>query len=247
MLEHLGRQECEPRTQCSTPQCGSGCHGDLTPTPSVRPSGHFLLYRPGNAEETHAGHLGHCTLCASRHVMCLSLGCVPLVMLCASHHVVYFLSCCLLLVMLFTSHHVVCLSCCVFLVMLYASHHVVYFSSFVYFSSCCLLLVMLCASCHVMLCTSCHVSSCCVPLVMSCVQKVDMYSLGVIFFEMCHPPTSTEMERHQLLTALRKDQPELPKFFNEYKMKKKVCSPRPLMQMLGEGLNVAVHVLQCSC
>ena len=55
-----------------------------------------------------------------------------------------------------------------------------------------------------------------------------MYSLGVIFFEMCHPPPSTEMERQQLLTALRKDQPELPTFFSEYKMKKKVCPPHPL-------------------
>ena len=66
--------------------------------------------------------------------------------------------------------------------------------------------------------------------VMSCVQKVDMYSLGVIFFEMCHPPLSTEMERQHLLTALRRDPPELPKLFSEHKMKKKVCPHRPLTQ-----------------
>lgn len=75
-------------------------------------------------------------------------------------------------------------------------------------------------SCLVM---SCHVMSC-------RLQKVDMYSLGVIFFEMCHPPPSTEMERQHLLTALRKDPPELPKLFSEYKMKKKVCPPHPLTQ-----------------
>ena len=63
-----------------------------------------------------------------------------------------------------------------------------------------------------------------------------MYSLGVIFFEMCHPPPSTEMERQQLLTALRKDQPELPTLFSEYKMKKKVCPPHPLPHPLPRPL-----------
>ena len=59
-------------------------------------------------------------------------------------------------------------------------------------------------------------------------QKADMYSLGVIFFEMCHPPLSTDMERHVILTSLRQDQPELPKVFSEVKMQKKVCPLRPL-------------------
>ena len=34
-------------------------------------------------------------------------------------------------------------------------------------------------------------------------QKVDIYSLGVIFFEMCHPPLTTGMERIKILSALR--------------------------------------------
>lgn len=34
-------------------------------------------------------------------------------------------------------------------------------------------------------------------------QRVDLYSLGIIFFEMCHPPFATAMERHQVITALR--------------------------------------------
>ncbi len=34
-------------------------------------------------------------------------------------------------------------------------------------------------------------------------QKVDLYSLGVIFFEMCSPPLATGMERIKVLTDLR--------------------------------------------
>lgn len=34
-------------------------------------------------------------------------------------------------------------------------------------------------------------------------QKVDIYSLGLIFFEMCHKPFSTDMERIQVLSDLR--------------------------------------------
>ena len=41
-------------------------------------------------------------------------------------------------------------------------------------------------------------------------QKVDLYSLGVIFFEMCSPPCSTGMERAQTLGRLRGAAVELP-------------------------------------
>jgi len=34
-------------------------------------------------------------------------------------------------------------------------------------------------------------------------QKVDIYSMGIIFFEMCYPPLFTGMERMQVLAALR--------------------------------------------
>ncbi|VVC37487.1 Protein kinase, ATP binding site,Serine/threonine-protein kinase, active site,Protein [Cinara cedri] len=34
-------------------------------------------------------------------------------------------------------------------------------------------------------------------------EKVDIYSLGIIFFEMCHKPFSTEMERIKVLSDLR--------------------------------------------
>ena len=35
-----------------------------------------------------------------------------------------------------------------------------------------------------------------------------MYSLGIIFFEMCHTPFDTEMERRIELTKLRDAQPD---------------------------------------
>jgi len=41
-------------------------------------------------------------------------------------------------------------------------------------------------------------------------QKVDLYSLGIIFFEMCYPPLSTGMERIQVLTQLRSIDIHLP-------------------------------------
>ena len=31
-----------------------------------------------------------------------------------------------------------------------------------------------------------------------------MFSLGIIFFEMCHPPWGTEMERYEVLSNIRK-------------------------------------------
>ena len=45
-------------------------------------------------------------------------------------------------------------------------------------------------------------------------QKVDIYSLGVMFFEMCSPPLSTGMERVQVLTALRQPSIILPDNFD---------------------------------
>jgi eukaryotic translation initiation factor 2-alpha kinase 4 len=44
-------------------------------------------------------------------------------------------------------------------------------------------------------------------------SKVDMYSLGIILFEMCYPPV-VGMERAQVLQGLRQKQPTLPSDFN---------------------------------
>ncbi len=46
-------------------------------------------------------------------------------------------------------------------------------------------------------------------------QKVDLYSLGVIFFEMCYPPLTTGMERIKILSDLRSAEVKLPKDFDE--------------------------------
>jgi serine/threonine protein kinase len=46
-------------------------------------------------------------------------------------------------------------------------------------------------------------------------QKVDIYSLGIIFFEMCHPPWETGMERVKTIASLRSPQITLPKDYTE--------------------------------
>ena len=46
-------------------------------------------------------------------------------------------------------------------------------------------------------------------------QKVDLYSLGVIFFEMCSPPPATAMERGKLLGKLRSPNIELPSTWDD--------------------------------
>lgn len=45
-------------------------------------------------------------------------------------------------------------------------------------------------------------------------EKVDMYSLGVIFFEMCHP-LKTGMERDRILQAIREKNHTLPSTFDQ--------------------------------
>ncbi|KAL3425369.1 hypothetical protein PVAG01_02160 [Phlyctema vagabunda] len=45
-------------------------------------------------------------------------------------------------------------------------------------------------------------------------SKVDMYSLGIIFFEMCYKPITTGMERDQVIRGLRSKEPIIPSDFN---------------------------------
>lgn len=51
------------------------------------------------------------------------------------------------------------------------------------------------------------------------IQKVDIYSLGIIFFEMCYRPMATQMERIQILSNIRKELIEFPDDFHE------ICLP----------------------
>ncbi|RDW70020.1 putative cpc-3 protein [Coleophoma crateriformis] len=44
-------------------------------------------------------------------------------------------------------------------------------------------------------------------------SKVDMYSLGIIFFEMCYRPVTTGMERDVVVKGLRQKEPALPSDF----------------------------------
>lgn len=41
-----------------------------------------------------------------------------------------------------------------------------------------------------------------------------MYSLGIIFFELCHPPFTTAMERQKVIQELRRPEVIFPKSFN---------------------------------
>lgn len=45
-------------------------------------------------------------------------------------------------------------------------------------------------------------------------QKVDIYALGIIFFEMVHPPLPTIMERVKILSDLRKKEIIFPASFD---------------------------------
>ena len=49
-----------------------------------------------------------------------------------------------------------------------------------------------------------------------------MYSLGMIFFEMCYRPLATGMERMRVLGNLRKTDVELPADFGNASMTKQV-------------------------
>lgn len=50
--------------------------------------------------------------------------------------------------------------------------------------------------------------------------KVDIYSFGIIFFEMCHPPFDTHMERCEVLGKLREPSPIFPDLFKDRKYMK---------------------------
>lgn len=51
---------------------------------------------------------------------------------------------------------------------------------------------------------------------------MDIYALGIIFFEMVHPPLSTMMERVKILTDLRKKEIVFPASFDAEKWAKEV-------------------------
>ena len=53
-------------------------------------------------------------------------------------------------------------------------------------------------------------------------QKVDIYSLGIIFFEMCYKPLQTNMERVKVLGHLRTPDIGLPDDLDQVEMEKQV-------------------------
>ena len=53
-------------------------------------------------------------------------------------------------------------------------------------------------------------------------QKVDIYSLGIIFFEMCYKPLPTGMERVQVLGQLRLKEINFPEDFDQIQLQNQV-------------------------
>ncbi|THX25305.1 Serine/threonine-protein kinase [Aureobasidium pullulans] len=62
-------------------------------------------------------------------------------------------------------------------------------------------------------------------------DKVDMYSLGIIFFEMCHP-LKTAMERHEVLLKMREKEHVLPP---EFQAPEKVLQGNVIMDLISHS------------
>ena len=54
-------------------------------------------------------------------------------------------------------------------------------------------------------------------------SKVDIYSSGIIFFEMCYPSFATGMERYKILTSLRQPEIEFPNDVTNYLSEQELC------------------------
>ncbi|KAH8293934.1 hypothetical protein KR054_006754 [Drosophila jambulina] len=77
-------------------------------------------------------------------------------------------------------------------------------------------------------------------------QKVDMYTLGIILFEMCQPPFDTSMERAQTIMALRSESISIPermlkdpKYEKTVKMLKWLLSHDPAQRPTAEELLIS--------
>ncbi|XP_033626734.1 eIF-2-alpha kinase GCN2-like isoform X1 [Asterias rubens] len=75
-------------------------------------------------------------------------------------------------------------------------------------------------------------------------QKVDLYSLGIIFFEMCFPPLATGMERVQMLGRIRQKDIQLPDTFDESKRENQSLVIRWLLNHDPEERPTAQELLQ---
>lgn len=62
-------------------------------------------------------------------------------------------------------------------------------------------------------------------------EKVDIYSLGVIFFEMCYRPINTGMERATILKELRHKNIKIPDDFEE-SPKQNMCAQKQVIKLL---------------
>ena len=72
---------------------------------------------------------------------------------------------------------------------------------------------------------------------------MDIYSLGLIFFEMCYRPLKTGMERLRLFGGLRKATAEFPDDFSKVTMARQV----QLCKTVVTNLHVRYHNLNIIC
>lgn len=77
-------------------------------------------------------------------------------------------------------------------------------------------------------------------------QKVDIYSLGIIFFEMCYKPLNTGMERVKVLLNLRSKEIILPDDMTDTEMPHQVHLLRYEMQKKALKFNSKIaRIKEC--
>lgn len=74
-------------------------------------------------------------------------------------------------------------------------------------------------------------------------QKVDLYSLGIIFFEMCYKPLPTGMERVKILGNLRLPEVRFPEDFDQFELKSQVGLLPFLITQNLMFYNIVIHSL----
>ncbi|XP_055298587.1 eIF-2-alpha kinase GCN2-like [Sitodiplosis mosellana] len=74
--------------------------------------------------------------------------------------------------------------------------------------------------------------------------KADIYSFGIIFFEMCNPKFGTQMERSEVLKKMREKTPIFPDFFLDRKLMKQSQAISQMLNHVPMKRPTAIRLLQ---